>query len=226
MKIKMNRGVNTNSVSMTHSFMQLLRNKLYKKTKHIINHKVTLAVVLISYVVSSQFSPLTWYIAELLSIAPMILIIIPWLIFQHLLLNRTGFKLCVKSFDYWIKVSYAAINGISLVFCYSSLPGEFRINDIRHLLTVSLQLLATSYISLFDASHGCKRTKLFYCGVAALYISFLAFFIQFVPQDPEMDYQIMLKYQNRVKKISFLSLMSSSYRIVAIFFANNCIKHG
>eukprot|EP01083_Nonionella_stella_P115606 342918_1 len=47
----------------------IVKEQIVQKTKHIINHKVTLAVVLISYVISSQFSPLTWYIAELLHCA-------------------------------------------------------------------------------------------------------------------------------------------------------------
>eukprot|EP01083_Nonionella_stella_P120936 362947_1 len=97
-----------------------------------------------------------------------------WLSFKHLLLNKTAFKLCLKSFDFWIKLFYGFMYMMAMLINAAELAGP-----LLFALAILMFLMMISYISAFDASNTPKTKKLILSIFAALTMTFNIVFFQF-----------------------------------------------
>eukprot|EP01083_Nonionella_stella_P190938 707054_1 len=143
---------------------------------------------------------------------------IPWLIFKHLLFNKIAFKLCIQTFDYWIKVGYGLVYNIAVLFHFRvniTLDG-FTLATLSAYIELVLMVLFISYVSSFDAVHTSKTKKLVLTVLGSALFSWNVVYTQFL-WDDENDYEIM-------NLISLQSLLSSSSRILAIFLWKQSYK--
>eukprot|EP01083_Nonionella_stella_P244438 850746_1 len=130
-----------------------------QKIKTMVDHKFTLILPIIVSVIAffvtwdNWFSDNHW--SHYLHITSNFMWI-TWFIMKHLFLNRTAFKLCIKSFDYWMKVGYVIMAGVSTLIYYTRLE-EVCLRDISVIIVCISCLLGTSYISAFDAVNTSKR---------------------------------------------------------------------
>eukprot|EP01083_Nonionella_stella_P140967 433401_1 len=87
----------------------MFRDSHAAKIQRIIDHKLIVIVIVFLWIMWIPVLFIFGYDNIIYSIYLIILYsvpCIPWLIFKHLLLNKTAFKLCIQTFDYWIKVGY------------------------------------------------------------------------------------------------------------------------
>eukprot|EP01084_Bolivina_argentea_P179740 310570_1 len=104
---------------------------------------------------------------------------IPWFILKHLLFNKNAYKLCITTFDYWIKICYGIIYAVSRLF-YSNHLNVSVLNTIQWCLYVIFLVLVISYISSFDAFNMNKKKKLVLSIIASLLFSYFSFHFQFI----------------------------------------------
>eukprot|EP01083_Nonionella_stella_P044617 120103_1 len=143
-----------------------------------------------------------------------------WLFLKHLLLNKTAFKHCIWSFDYWIKIGYGFVYRI--VFVMDAIVD----NDDRKWLVwrsafLIFVLLITSYISALDAVHLPHKKQLMVSVSTSLCFTALALVYQFTDIETEDDYYTIsytLTPSLGVHTIATHSYIVSSTRILAIFF--------
>eukprot|EP01083_Nonionella_stella_P214185 771908_1 len=189
-----------------------------QKIKQILDHKHTLvALVLIgiAMILLLTFLFLFPHLAIIVDIVTWITLVlwILWLLLKHLLLNKTAFKLCIKSFDFWIKIGYGFMYTLT-VSISASKTGDFK---SWFVLLIFLVAMGISYISAFDASNTSQKTKLIMSVLMSLLMSFAYVSFQFF--ESEEDYYTMKwKSSLGMHTISTLSLIGSSTRILAIFF--------
>eukprot|EP01083_Nonionella_stella_P190939 707058_1 len=207
------------------TFLQsLCGQKKAQKIKHIVNHKITMALLiltmalwlLISLMADSSattvliMSNIVWWI--------WIILWMLWLLLKHLLLNQTAFKLCIKSFDFWIKLLYGFMYFIALGMNVFVLVGP-----LLFVLSMLMLLMTISYISAFDASNTSKTMKLILSISAALVMTLIAvlwqLFEPFMLQGSGLEqwYTIKMKSSFGMNTISTLSLLTSSSKILTIF---------
>eukprot|EP01083_Nonionella_stella_P190940 707060_1 len=108
----------------------LCGEKRAQKIKQIVNHKVTMAllVLVVALLLSTLFMA-SWTVT-LIATWTMPIFYLPWLLFKHLLLNKTAFKLCIKS----------------------CLP-RYGMNKDAVYAAILMMLLGIPYISAFDSLH-------------------------------------------------------------------------
>eukprot|EP01083_Nonionella_stella_P082916 229053_1 len=164
-------------------------------------------------------------------IAYFALIYIPWLISQHFFFNKAAYKLCINSFDFWIKINYGFLLNAALLF-FAIFDCVYTRTDILYtdVLYLTMRVLVTiciilniSYIATLDAVHCNKLKKLIICVGTALICTILSIKNQFLLAD-EQDYKIHLQLPYGVRTISIFSLIASSSRILAIFFWKQSYK--
>eukprot|EP01083_Nonionella_stella_P143739 447331_1 len=140
------------------TFLQsLCGQKKAQKIKHIVNHNITIALFGLAMALFSLISfidVVSWTVKDII-VCIMSIFAILWFLLKHLLLNKTAFKLCIKSFDFWMKQFYCFMYmiafGLNLGAPSISLPFALA------MLTI---LMSISYISAFDASNTPKTKKL------------------------------------------------------------------
>eukprot|EP01083_Nonionella_stella_P152842 490368_1 len=195
-----------------------------QQIKQIVNHKLTLIFIVITGIVVFPVEMIFGFgklIHNIYMYIMYCLIAIPWLIFQHLVLNKFAFKLCIKTFDYWIKVGYALMwSGANLCVWgpFSPVYGHngFTLTNILEFIVVVFTVMSVSYVSSFDAVHSSKTSKLILSIFVALLFSYWSVASQFLwPDESSLKITVQLSAEERV--ISMLSLISSSSRIIAIF---------
>eukprot|EP01083_Nonionella_stella_P117971 352012_1 len=189
------------------------------KIKQIVDHTLTLVVGIILCVISLA---LLFILGEqsLLFIAYSLplhcLALIPWMILKHLLFNKVAFKLCLQTFELWIKVSYGVMYGVAVLFHNHSHTGSFTLVYITDCTYMTCIVLFISYISSFDGVRSSKNKKLVASVGMASFFTLLAVESQFLMND-EDDYKKMIQLSNGVNVISAQSFMASSCRIIALF---------
>eukprot|EP01083_Nonionella_stella_P289349 984648_1 len=97
-------------LDVNNTLMNLMCAKTHvQKFKQIINHKLT--IICVSLLIISNLLTLSLFGARSLVHTVCwrvgLCMVVPWLISQHLLCNKGALKLCLQSFDYWIKVGYS-----------------------------------------------------------------------------------------------------------------------
>eukprot|EP01083_Nonionella_stella_P137687 418913_1 len=129
-----------------------------QKIKQIIEHKFTLSLLVIATILLVTFTILFQHLPILIEIMSLITFVlwILWLLLKHLLLNKTAFKLCIKSFDFWIKIGYGFMYTLT-VSISASKTGDFK---SWFVLLIFLVAMGISYISAFDASNTSQKKKL------------------------------------------------------------------
>eukprot|EP01083_Nonionella_stella_P147096 463594_1 len=142
---------------------------------------------------------------------------IQWLIFKHLLFNKVAFKLCLQTFDYWIKVCYGLILCIANVFHGTSPGNPFTLTTVKECFELIFAVLIISYISSFDAVHSTKTNKLIMSLFCTVTFFLFAVSSQFLLKD-EDDYKIIIQLTDGVNIISTQSLMARSCQIIALFY--------
>eukprot|EP01083_Nonionella_stella_P169318 573909_1 len=130
-----------------------------------------------------------------------------WFISQHLLCNKEALKLCLQSFDYWIKVCYSLIWSIDNFVSGTVGSGLYR---NRYFILV----LGTSYVAVLDASPSKYTTKLIFPIMLAILFSCFSL-STFLSGEADCD---------GPNTISIKSLASSSDRILCIFFWKQAFK--
>eukprot|EP01083_Nonionella_stella_P143737 447324_1 len=192
-----------------------------KAMKQNVDHKLILILLVILFAISY---PLAYIWGEdsiafnVYNIAVYCLLVLPWLIFKHLLFNMVAFKLCIQTFDFWIKVGYGLVWNIAVLFRFSvniALDG-FTLTTVSAYIQLILVVLFISYVSSFDAVHTSKTKKLVLTVLGSALFSWNVVYTQFL-WDDENDYEIM-------NLISLQSLLSSSSRILAIFLWKQSYK--
>eukprot|EP01083_Nonionella_stella_P019238 53457_1 len=150
-------------------------------------------------------------------------IFIVWFVFKHLLFNKVAFKLCLHTFEFWIKVGYGVMLGIASAFHGSPPVNGFDYTHVGDCSTLVAVVIGISYISSNDAVYCTKKKKLVACIVAALVFSAWSTTTHFfVPE--ERDYKIMIQLSNGVNVISMQSLMARSSQIIAMFMWKQTYK--
>eukprot|EP01084_Bolivina_argentea_P301488 520147_1 len=79
------------------------------KIKQCVENKVLLTFYILAVCIGIALSSLLGgdsVISNIYQIICLCVLWIPWLLLKHSLFNKHAFKLCVKTFDYWIKVGY------------------------------------------------------------------------------------------------------------------------
>eukprot|EP01083_Nonionella_stella_P045319 121768_1 len=201
----------------------MFSNQNTQKIKQIVEHKLTLILGVIFYIFTSV---IMWFLFEgsvvitvwnVYSITYYCLIGIPWIVFKHLLFNKVAFKLCLKTFDLWIKVIYVIIFGIVQIFLhFLQSSNESTLEHIIYCLNMAFAVFTISYVSSFDAVHSTKTKKLIMSLFGALVFSVVSMYSQFLFNE-EDDYKIMIQLSNGVSVLSMQSLLASSSRIITIF---------
>eukprot|EP01083_Nonionella_stella_P069260 184530_1 len=188
--------------------------------KQIVDHKLMLILIIIlgiigftGWVILGEDS----IVQDLYIITICCVLVIPWLIFKHLLFNKIALKLCLQTFDFWLKVAYGLIAGVA-----SSFLG-FSLYVVTMCIFSALVVLIISYISAFDAVHSSKTKKLIVSVFAASLMSIFAVNTQFLLND-EDDYKISIQLSHGMNIISMQSLIASSCRILAIFLWKQSYK--
>ena len=152
------------------------------------------------------------------------LVFIPYLMLWILSVNKIAFKLTLKSFEFWFKITYCLI--------YSLLDGiwsrNYRINHnrfggMRYMECIVIMnnifggiffLLCTFCISSFDALNVSKKWKVLLSAVMALIcLMFSTYYQWFVADEDDI---ILFTF-------SFKSMMASNMRNVSLFFIKQCI---
>eukprot|EP01083_Nonionella_stella_P283067 963387_1 len=183
--------------------------------KTIVEHKVTLAVLITMTIILVMFPSLLF--AAIMQITWLL-----WLLLKHSLLNKTAFKLCMKSFDYWIKMGYAF--GYWIVYgMYSGNYGSSAHRTVEFYVQIISGLLSISYIAALDASNTSRAMKLVVSVFGALFCSWWSINFQFF-QSEEDWHVIKWKSSLGMHTISTLSLVVSSLRIVTIFLWKQAYK--
>eukprot|EP01083_Nonionella_stella_P087985 244960_1 len=204
----------------------LCGEKRAQKIKQIVNHKVTMAllVLVVALLLSTLFMA-SWTVT-LIATWTMPIFYLPWLLFKHLLLNKTAFKICLKSFDFWIKILYGLMYMIALGLNTLELG-----SPLLWFLGILMFLMIISYISAFDASNTPKTKKLILSISAALAMTFITVLFQFFDAfwlqqvfGLEQWYTIKMESAFGMNTISTLSLLTSSSRILAIFLWKQSLK--
>eukprot|EP01083_Nonionella_stella_P169317 573908_1 len=122
-----------------------------------------------------------------------------WFISQHLLCNKEALKLCLQSFDYWIKVCYSLIWSID-----NFVGGGSGFYRNRYFILV----LGTSFISVLDASPYQYKTKMLLPTMLAILFSFFSL-SAFLSGEQDC---------HGPNTISIKSMAASSNRILCLFF--------
>eukprot|EP01083_Nonionella_stella_P317347 1154930_1 len=191
------------------------------KIKQIVEHKwmlvslVLLGAVLVAVGVIFGDSNM---VVNAYHITVVCLLMLPWLVLKHLLFNKVAFKLCLQSFDYWIKLWYGLIMRIMWFIPSMSLS-----NIIPRVIDVILIVLSISYIASLDAVHSTRTKKLMVSVLLAVTYSVLAIHSHIFPND-QNDYKIMIPSTNGMNVISTRSLVASSSRILSIFMWKQSYK--
>eukprot|EP01083_Nonionella_stella_P062602 162775_1 len=192
-----------------------------QKIKQILDHKHTLVLIGIAMILLLTFLFLFPHLAIIVDIVTWITLVlwILWLLLKHLLLNKTAFKLCIKSFDFWIKIGYGFMWSLSLSISLSKAAAfkSWFVLFIFMLALLAMMSSIISYIAAFDASNTSQKKKLIMSVFGSLAFSFLFIWYQFF-QSEEDWYIMKWKSSLGMHTISTLSLVVSSLRIIAIFF--------
>eukprot|EP01083_Nonionella_stella_P064635 168687_1 len=196
-----------------------------EKIKQIVDHKLMLTFIVVLGCLSVLLGNIFIFpdehksstINDIFGITFFGLIVIPWFIFKHLMLNQVAFKLCIQSFDYWIKVGYGLIGSCASLFHAQPVWNGFTLLNIRKCFGNVVFVLGISYFSSFDAEHSNRRKQLFMALCGALFLSWKSFQSQFLLKD-EDDTKFIINLSNGVNVISTQSFIASATRIVCIFF--------
>eukprot|EP01083_Nonionella_stella_P209413 759143_1 len=168
------------------------------KLKQCINHKliiISFGVIAISTsLIASQWGMQSLFFTVLSIIG--ICVIELWLISKHLICNKEALKLCLRSFDYWIKVGYSLIWSIDNMLDSSALNRYF------------ILVLGTSFISVLDASPYQYKTKMLLPTMLAILFSFFSL-SAFLSGEQDC---------HGPNTISIKSMAASSNRILCLFF--------
>eukprot|EP01083_Nonionella_stella_P064634 168686_1 len=196
-----------------------------EKIKQIVDHKLTVILLVVLGCIAFALEYISsddrmLVIDKVYDISLYILILIPWLIFKHLMLNRTAFKLCIESFDYWIKVGYGLIwtcAGLLNAHANAVWNGGFTLLIIKRYFGLIVTTLGISYISSFDAEHSNRTKQLVISVFAALLLSFWTINAQFLLKE-EDDTKYIIHLSDGIHVISIQSFLAGAARIVCIFF--------
>eukprot|EP01083_Nonionella_stella_P069574 185517_1 len=173
-----------------------------QKFKRFINHKCTIIWGLLVIITLTTLSMIMGIQCICFARADLIIAAL-WFISQHLLCNKEALKLCLQSFDYWIKVCY------SLIWSIDNFVGSSGITNRYFIL-----LLGTSFISVLDASPSKYTMKLVLPFIMAIIFSFISF-SSFLSGEADC---------HGANTISIKSLASSSNRIICLFFWKQAFK--
>eukprot|EP01083_Nonionella_stella_P077949 213078_1 len=211
---------------VTHTFVHsIFGDATASKIRQIVDHKL----ILILLAIAACFVFPLQYTFGLYSIAFSVFLIafwcsgISWLIFKLLLLNKVAFKLCIQSFDFWIKVGHGLLCAIAWLLLRGTFDDGFALMNIRLCFVSVGVVLMISWVSLLDAVHSTKAKKLIVLVSAALAGSFLTITSQFMTAD-ETDFKITIQLTNGVNIISMQSFYASSIRIITIFLWKQSYK--
>eukprot|EP01084_Bolivina_argentea_P285955 490463_1 len=191
-------------------FSQINADKIEK----LINNKILFLLLIIAALIGEVLA----YIQKVNEVSYTVywltlylLVIIPWLIVKHLSFNKHAFKLCIKTFDYWIK------NGYGIMFCaaFAFRNTAFNIlNIIFSCVNMVAWVMIISLISSFDAVHTSKCKKFLISAGPAMLFSLNAILFQFFVSE---EYYIL-------PTISSRSIIASSSRVLAIFLWKQTIN--
>ena len=78
----------------------------------------------------------------------LVLVLIPFFVLQLLSVNKTGFRLIIKSFEFWLKIIYSIMYNIALCIDY------YVINPDQWPSNISLQIAESS-----DTNRGHQDQK-------------------------------------------------------------------
>eukprot|EP01083_Nonionella_stella_P062603 162776_1 len=189
-----------------------------QKIKQIIEHKFTLSLLVIAMILLVTFTILFQHLPILIEIMSLITFVlwILWLLLKHLLLNKTAFKLCIKSFDFWIKICYGFMYILSMAISDLKTVG-LKSYSVLFIFMLVMMSSALSYISAFDASNTSQKKKLLLSVLGSLLMSYVTIMFQFFVSEEDW-YTMKWKSSHGMHTISTLSLIGSSTRILAIFF--------
>eukprot|EP01083_Nonionella_stella_P268154 906280_1 len=187
-----------------------------KAMKQNVDHKLILILLVILFAISY---PLAYIWGEdsiafnVYNIAVYCLLVLPWLIFKHLLFNMVAFKLCIQTFDFWIKFAYGLGGSIALVFLNAARMNGFALLIIQQCIGVVFWVLLISYISSFDAEHSNRTKQLVISVFAALLLSFWTINAQFLLKE-EDDTKYIIHLSDGIHVISIQSFLAGAARIV------------
>eukprot|EP01083_Nonionella_stella_P056144 148011_1 len=209
---------------VNHTFLHSVFGETNGQTmKQIVDHKLVLILLIISgniwFVLRFLFG-LGSIIYNVYNITVICLLWLPWIVFKHLLFNTVAFKLCLQTFDFWLKVVYGLMFSVALFF--RDTPDNIIINGVTLInISGSIYLIANvsliSYVSSFDAVYSTKTNKLVISIFMAFVFSFWYIYSQFLFTD-EDDFKVSIQLSNGVNMLSMQSLIVSASRILAIFF--------
>eukprot|EP01083_Nonionella_stella_P157396 510999_1 len=181
-----------------------------QKFKQFIDHKFMIMIIIsfaitcfivlwISMVIQSIFLNVSFIV--------FLILLALWLISKHLICNKDALKLCLQSFDYWVKFGYSLIWSIDNFVSGTVGSGLYR---NRYFILV----LGTSYVAVLDASPSKYTTKLIFPIMLAILFSCFSL-STFLSGEADCD---------GPNTISIKSLASSSDRILCIFFWKQAFK--
>eukprot|EP01083_Nonionella_stella_P013215 37255_1 len=191
-----------------------------KRIKQIVDHKLMLISLQILAIIGVIFRFILGIHSAIFNIYTITILClwIVWLIFKHLLFNKVAFKLCLQSFDFWIKVCYGAMLSVATLFHGTPHVNiEFTLNHLMDCVGMIFNALIISYVSSFDAVHSTKTMKVIVSVCMASFLSIMAIDLQFLMKD-EDDYKIEMELSDGVNIISTQSLMARSCQIIALFY--------
>eukprot|EP01083_Nonionella_stella_P088379 246288_1 len=197
-----------------------------KRIKHIVDHKLMLISMVLLAIIMMVLRLLLGedtVVFNVYLITWCCVMVIPWLVFKHLLFNKVAFNLCIHTFDFWIKVGYGLMFSVAALFYHTPSMNGFTLTTIRSCIDVVFVVLCITYISSLDAVHSTKTKTLIGTICGALLITYSAVCSQFLWPD-EDDVKVMIQLSNGVNVISMQSLIASSSRILAIFFWKQMYK--
>eukprot|EP01083_Nonionella_stella_P064636 168688_1 len=193
------------------------------KIKQIVDHKVIVILIIVLGCIGFAGgvipqNQIILFIDNVYRITFYSLIVIPWLIFKHLMFNRIAFKRCIQSFDYWVKVGYGLIWTCARLLHDNAVWNDgLTLFKIRQCLSLGVTALGISYVSSFDAEHSNRTKQLVISVFSALLCSWWAIDAQWLLKE-EDNTKFIIHLSDGVHVISTQSFLASGGRILCVFF--------
>eukprot|EP01084_Bolivina_argentea_P178775 309008_1 len=193
-----------------------------QKITEIIYSKYTMSFICFITLIGETlwFIAYNYWFGVLLIILIKSFITIPYFIIIIMSSNRTSFKLITSSFEWWFKT----LNGLFMATIYAVYWYQHNnsiLCAINYVINAMFVVVGVVLFGSMDAMyHFNKKWKIFCSAVAATAYLFYSIYFQFFISEQD-DYIIRIPITQSA--ISFASMISSSGRILFIFFAKQSV---